>query len=35
LQSIAGATTWRADFVVGTLDNNETTQMRAKIDQIS
>jgi hypothetical protein len=35
LQAIAGATTWRADFVVGTLDHNETTQMRAQIDQIS
>jgi hypothetical protein len=35
LQAIAGATTWRADFVVGTLDHNETIQMRAQIDLLS
>jgi hypothetical protein len=34
-RSSSGTTTGRADFVVGTLDNNETTQMRAQIDQIS
>ena len=33
LQSIAGSTTWRADFVVGALDGKQTTALRTQITQ--
>lgn len=35
LQSIAGLSTWRADFVVGTLDVNQTTALRSQIQQLT